>query len=446
MILDQNAFALESRFIGRSLHMAFRRERPDIVEKLIAAGFVDDAASIYIHIPFCRGLCPACPYVRYLWKDDIARKYLEALLGEIQLYGELLRDLDLKITDIHVGGGTPSLLDPEIYGNILETLKDYFNLDVELSFGIEANPEDISEEKAFRLRESGVNEISLGIQSFYRANLKTLGRRHSVEDSIDAIENVEAAGFDGFNIDMMYMLPKQTVEEWIEDLKLAIEFEPTQITIYPLLIVPYRPMYMMMKSGKVPEQPGKRVFKQMYYKALETLEDSGYKPMRYYSFSREPWEYTTVEREMVGPLIAFGAGAMGFPGHSEYVNTCSIREYVKAISKSRLPIAGIRKVEKEERGIRWISERLSALKLNFIDFKKVFDEEFEDFIKRTGYRKSLIFQRLLGNIKQYADHIEVTRKGMFSRNLSGWAFVLSIPCKIVEEYLKTPWPREVKIP
>jgi len=103
-------------------------------------------------------------------------------------------------------------------------------------------------------------------------------------------------------------------------------------------------------------------------------------------------------------------------------------------------------VEREERGIRWISERLSALKLSFIDFEKVFDEEFEEFIKRTGYRKFLIFQRLLGNIKQYADHIEVTRRGMFSRNLSGWAFVLSIPCKIVEEYLKTPWPREVKIP
>lgn len=150
---------------------------------------------------------------------------------------------------------------------------------------------------------------------------------------------------------------------------------------------------------------------------------------------------------MVGPLIAFGPGAIGFTGSSEYINTCSVREYIRSITmKHRLPIAGVRSVSKEERAIRWVNERLSALRLSFNDFKDFFKEEFDELIGRTGFRHSLRMQRLLGYIKQDKDHIELTRKGMFARSLSGWAFVLLVPCGLVAKYIETPWPLEVTIP
>jgi len=102
--------------------------------------------------------------------------------------------------------------------------------------------------------------------------------------------------------------------------------------------------------------------------------------------------------------------------------------------------------DSRERGIRWISERLSALKLKFGEFKKEFGEDFWDFVRRTGFSRPLTLQRLMGHLKVYSDRIELTKKGLFSRNLGGWAFVLSVPCRIVEEYMKTPWPREVTVP
>ncbi|RLG47912.1 MAG: hypothetical protein DRN92_02180 [Thermoproteota archaeon] len=445
MILTKDAFGIKSLIFRKAFKATFKRQSQEIIKNLLREGFVGKEVGIYIHFPFCRGLCPACPYVRYLWDDLLVKSYLRSLKLEISAYRDLLQDLELKITEVHVGGGTPSCLDPKQYKEIIEALGESFSLEG-ASIGIEANPEDLTEERIYALMEAGVNELSLGVQSFFRENIRLLGRRHSVEDSIDAIENLEGAGFRSVNIDMMYMLPGQTIEDWVEDLRIALEFEPAQITAYPLLVVSYRPMYKMMMERRVQKQPSMREFRKMYYEAINTLEEAGYTQVRYYSFSKTPWEYSTVEKEMTGPLLAFGPGAMGFPGKCEYINTCSVRGYVKSLSRGRLPVAGIREVNKEERGIRWISERLSALELKFEGFKNEFGEEFWDFVKRTGFSKSLFIQRLLGHIKIYSDRIELTKKGLFSRNLGGWAFVLSVPCRIVEEYLRTPWPREVTVP
>jgi coproporphyrinogen III oxidase-like Fe-S oxidoreductase len=108
----------------------------------------------------------------------------------------------------------------------------------------------------------------------------------------------------------------------------------------------------------------------MYYVAVQTLIDNGYSPLRYYSFGRRGEEYSTVELEMVGPLLGFGCGAMGFTGGYEYINTCSITEYIKAVKNGKIPITGGRVVTKEERAVRYVSERLSALKLKYSGFRK----------------------------------------------------------------------------
>ena len=144
---------------------------------------------------------------------------------------------------------------------------------------------------------------------------------------------------------------------------------------------------------------------------------------------------------------AFGPGAMGFTGGAEYINTCSTREYIRSVTvEQRLPIAGIRSVSKEERAVRYTNERLGALKLDLNEFKKFFKEEFNELIGRTGFRYFLRIQKLLGHIKQYKDRIELTRKGMIARNFLGCAFILFIPCSIVEKYIETPWPIQVTIP
>jgi oxygen-independent coproporphyrinogen-3 oxidase len=134
--------------------------------------------SIYIHFPFCKSLCPSCPYVRYLYDNNLVEKYIKALKSEIILYGKLLKDKNLKISDIHVGGGTPSLLNPLHYKELLEVLSSFFNIKNDFEYGIEANPNDLNEDYLFKLRDVGINKLSIGIQSFNDLNLKILDRIH----------------------------------------------------------------------------------------------------------------------------------------------------------------------------------------------------------------------------------------------------------------------------
>jgi len=444
MLLDQEALGSIGKRVRRAFSATFRREGEAKYREHLSKTISKDCVGIYIHFPFCKSLCPACPYVREAWAEGAVRAYLSALKDEIRMVGEALRDLDLKVVDMHAGGGTPSLVGRE-WAEVVQAVRESFDVQG-CRFGLEANPDDLTEDRAFALRDSGVDEVSVGVQSFFKPNLKVLGRRHGVEESLEAVERCRDAGFKLINVDMMYLLPNQTVDLWVHDLRLALELAPDQITCYPLLVPRYTAFHRLAKEGRVPEQPGMKEFKRMYYAMVQTLTEGGYSPLRYYSFGRRGEEYSTVELEMVGPLLGFGCGAMGFTGGYEYVNTCSVKEYVRAVRRGRLPIAGGRLVAKEERAVRWVSERLSALRLKVGDFEREFGEPFEELMRRSGYSAALRMGLLLGSLKREGDEIRVTRRGMWKRNLAGWAFVLSVPCRIVEEYTKTPWPLEVRVP
>jgi len=445
MILDKDSFGIRGFFIRKAFKAVFLAPERNTV-KALPDSIVESPVSLYIHFPFCKSLCPACPYVRYLYDRRTVERYLNSLQKEIQLYGSLVKDLDLRVSDVHVGGGTPSLIGVDVYRKIFECISENFELAHGFDFGIEANPNDLTEDYAFGIREVGISSISIGIQSFSNPNLKVLGRIHRATDNFSAIENSLAADFEHVNIDMMYFLPGQRVEDWVNDIETATQLGVDQVTLYPLLIVRYRVMNRLLREGKLPQQPGRRRFNIFYRKAVELLRDGGYHPVRYYSFSRSPREYSTVEREMVGPLLGLGCGAIGFTGKYEYVNTCYPQEYIRKISEHDLPIAGIRRVEEKERFIRWIQERLSALTLRKSEFRKFFGIDFDRAIARIPFKYSLWLDKVLGNLEVTGDCIRLTEKGMAARNWAGWAFVLNVPCRIVEEYLKEPWPSRVKIP
>ena len=165
------------------------------------------------------------------------------------MYSKITKDLDLKIIDIHAGGGTPSLVPGKYWKILLEKISELFNTEPRIA--IEANPEDLKDETyTFNLIDSGVNEVSLGIQSFNPKMLRILGRRHNVEDSIKAIENLRNAVCKYINIDLMYMIPGQTLEEWIKDLEIDSQQDVDEITCYPTLVTSYSIGYKLIKRGK----------------------------------------------------------------------------------------------------------------------------------------------------------------------------------------------------
>ena len=451
MILDRNAFGIWSLIAKKAFKSEFLRPRSNEAVEAIHETLKENDIAIYIHIPFCIGTCTFCPYVRTLIskseRDKVIEKYVHAIIEEISMYSKITKDLDLRIIDIHAGGGTPSLVPGKYWKILLESLSESFGAKPKIA--IEANPEDLKDEAyVFDLIDSGVNEVSLGVQSFNHKTLRILGRRHNIEDSIKAINNLRNAGCKYINIDLMYMVPGQSLEEWIKDLEVASQQDVDEITCYPTLITPYSIGYKLIKGRKIPVQPSKEVFREMVYACEDILPLRGFKGVEIYGYSkRESWKYVTVNYEMEGPLLGFGCGATGFTGGYEYQNTCFVEGYISAVLNNKLPIAGARRVALTERVIRYAVCRLFICRvLSKRDFKLRFGKSFHELIGKTSFSKALRFLKITGNIREDNEKITLNRKGLFTAHKICWAFVLNVPCRLVEEYLKAPWPSKVIIP
>ena len=451
MILDRDAFGVWSFIAKRAFRAEYVRPGNGEAAEAIRGTLKETDVAAYIHIPFCTGTCIFCPYARSPVprgeREKLIEKYVNAVLKEITLYAKITKDLGVRIVDIHAGGGTPSLVPGKYWRMLLEKLSELFGAEPKIA--IEANPEDLKDEaRAFDLVDSGVNEVSLGVQSFNPKVLRALGRRHGAGDSVKAIENLRNAGCEYINMDLMYMAPGQTLEEWVSDLETASQQDVDEITAYPTLITSYSIGYKLIKEGKIPPQPGKEVFKEMVYAAEDILTSKGFKGVEIYGYSRKRgWKYVTVNYEMEGPLLGFGSGAMGFTGGYEYQNTCFPNDYINSLLNNKLPIAGARKVSLTERAIRYVVSRLFICRsLSKQEFKLKLGKDFSELIGKTGFGKALYFLRLTGNVRENQERITLTRKGLFTAHKVCWAFVLNVPCRMVEEYLKAPWPSRVTIP
>ncbi len=451
MILTPRSLGFWNTISRRVFRAEYTRQDDDVLRNNITSTFNERETAAYIHIPYCTGTCWFCPYARQPIPrnrvEDIAGKYVKYLKKEIRLYSKLLSDKDIKIIDTHAGGGTPSLVPAKYWREIIEELTSSF--DAEPVIAIEANPEDLKdEETAYSLVDAGIKEFSLGFQSFHPELLGRLGRRHSVEDSIKAYENLRSAGARYINIDLMYMIPGQSLEQWIADLEKAADLGPDEITAYPTLVLENSIGYKMIREGRLPEQPGMNVFKQMMYAAEDLLPQRGYIGLEIYGYSKHPdWKYVTVNYEMEGPLLGFGAGAMGFTGSYEYQNTCYPETYAELLSGDKLPVAFARPVSLEERAIRYTTCRLFICRrLDKKMFEQKFGQRFDDLVGRTGFKWFLKTLRLTGDIKEEGDQLLLTRKGLFTAHKITWAFVMNVPCRMVEECLKEPLPGNVVIP
>ena len=444
MILDRHNFGVWSFIAKRAFKATFKQPDPSSANEAIKRTLMGkDEIGVYVHIPFCKSLCTYCPYVRYPTRDaGLISQYVEALEAEIRTYGDLFQSLNLKISHIHAGGGTPSLLDGPQFRRILNALAEHFK--VRPRIAIEANPDDlVNEGKVSELIDNGVAEVSMGGQSSSDSSLKRLGRHHSWETSLQAIKNLRQAGVEYINMDLMFMVPGQSLEEWVENLQLATQQDVDEITVYPTLITEYCSGYKLVDKRQI-NQPNKSTFKKMVYVAEDILSSRGFKPVEIYGYSRKPdWKYATVNYEMEGSLLGIGCGAAGFTGGYEYQNTCSVQEYIQAALSKRLPIAGARSVDVRELAIRsTVSKLFVGRSLNLAEF----EQKFGSFSNLGGFGKMLTLLRLLGYIKKQDGEIKLTRRGLFPAHLICWAFVTNVPCRLSQEFLKTPWPTEVTIP
>lgn len=302
-------------------------------------------SGIYVHIPFCIKKCSYCDFYSVPYSRELAEKYVESLIGEIEIFSRHAAPGTCGgLNTLYIGGGTPSCLTPGLFSRITETIGKRFDLSALKEFTVEVNPGTLSAEKLSAYEDGGVNRISVGAQSFNDKYLKKLGRIHRKEDVYRTVGRVRDAGFYNVNIDLIFGLPLQREKEVVHDVTEAITLSPTHISVYALSIEEGTPLYEEVRCGL--ETPSDDTYAQCYRTLCGLMEHMGYHHYEISNFARKDFEcahnigYWTGEE-----YIAFGASASGHlkagrpRGGIRYTNHGTIGEYIRAIERGQLPRA-----------------------------------------------------------------------------------------------------------
>ena len=297
-------------------------------------------AGIYIHIPFCKTRCKYCDFFSTTHLEKRSQ-YVEALLEEIKAYphplpkgkGDEQSDMrDEGISTIYIGGGTPSTLDVEQLRRLGEEAMRLLGdkaKDEKREFTLEANPGDITMEKATAWRAIGINRLSIGIQSFDDDLLRLIGRRHTAEQARKSVSIAQAAGFDNISIDLMYALPSQTMEQWQRDITEALQLGVQHISTYGLIYEEGTVLTSLLERGHItPVDEDTEI--QMYDYLVGQLIANGFEHYEVSSFalpnrrSRHNSNYWNDT-----PYIGLGAGAHSYDGTVRSWNICDIDAYIE---------------------------------------------------------------------------------------------------------------------
>ncbi|WP_456400132.1 radical SAM family heme chaperone HemW [Persephonella sp.] len=290
---------------------------------------------LYIHIPFCELKCPYCDFVSIEnTSKDLVKKYFEYLKKELLLY----KDENYYLKTIYFGGGTPSVADPKSIVDLIKFVKENFKTETSLEITVEINPKTYRLEDFMSLKEGGVNRISLGIQSFIDKNLINLGRNHNSKDGIKAVEDCYNSGIKNINLDMIYGIKDQTLNDLEEDLKIYTSLPIKHISAYMLTAYDGTELSKQVKGGdyKLPDED--KLFK-MFVMIDDYLKDKGFERYELSNWCKEGFKckhnyfyWTHIE------YLGIGVSAWSFINKVRSGNTISLDEYFSTLDRDLKPI------------------------------------------------------------------------------------------------------------
>lgn len=359
----------------------------------------------YVHIPFCKYLCPFCFFNKYPFEANKSKEYIETLKREIYLYSKKPYLQSCRVISIYFGGGTPTTLSPSQILEILQYIKECFDVSENAEITVESTPFNINVEVAQKLVMGGINRISIGVQSFNDVFLQRLYLHHKGEYCKKVITVIKDLGVK-VGIDLMYRLPNQTLSDWQKDLSIALNLNVDTISCYSLEFPPpaKEKVFSNVSLPRLDEDI------KMYYFAIDYLKDNGYQQYTIADFcllGRESSYVMNCWRAPQQEYLAFGAGAHSFIGGCVFYNIASLKYYSEWIKKSQLPILLGEKVTVEERMSRYFVLGVKALS---VDLKK--------FEKKFGSRAQETYGDIMAELKERElirlseTSMELTRKGM----------------------------------
>ena len=233
----------------------------------------NERPGLYVHVPFCSSICNYCNFNRGLFDEALKTRFVEALCGEIRAFAP--SPFPLPPDTLYFGGGTPSLLEPAEVASIVNWCRDSFGLATDAEVTLEANPETVTAARMEQFRAGGVNRLSFGVQSFRDEELKRLGRAHSAERAVQAVEMARAAGFDNVSIDLMMWLPGQDVRQWLASVIDAVRVRPDHVSLYILEVYAHLPLKQEIDRHGWAQQEDDAAA-EMYQSAMTMFDDAGY--------------------------------------------------------------------------------------------------------------------------------------------------------------------------
>jgi coproporphyrinogen III oxidase-like Fe-S oxidoreductase len=387
--------------------------------------------NLYIHLPFCRQICPFCPYLKEPYDPKQSAAYQRALIKELEGYRQWWGEV--KVASVYFGGGTPSLT-PEIVSQTLEWLRGNFRLGDEV--GVEVHPQDASDPVLKSLKESGVSLVSLGVQSFNDRRLKILGRSYDGKLAKEVCERVLGAGFDTVDIDLIFALPGQSVDEVEADIGCALELGADQISAYPLMFFDYMPFRRELEKARV-DMPGRRVERAMLNAVVKKASAAGYRRTSIWSFNKpQARRYTTVTNES---FLGVGVGASTMMGDYFSVNTFSLPEYIKGAEEGLKPALAT-KLDEGDKLTYWLFWRCYDLTIDTGRLKALFGRGLPLSIKGL-----LPLLRLLGIMEREGDTIRLTDRGAYIFHLVEKEYTHAYLERLWGACLKEAWPKRVEI-
>ncbi|MFR9295123.1 MAG: radical SAM family heme chaperone HemW [Turicibacter sanguinis] len=374
---------------------------------------------LYIHIPFCDHICTYCDFPKLLTKGQRHAEYIEALIQELKLYQQNVGFSNLQ--SIYIGGGTPTALSVEQIQPLFDFLTEQIQMNQIQEFSIEANPENLTRDKIQYLKAQGVNRFSLGVQTFHESLLKRIGRKHQAQEVIQAVANLKQCGIKNINLDLIYAIPGQTLDELRDDLRQVISLEVEHISAYSLIVEEHTQLYLAYMRDQI-ELTDNEIEAKMYEVTIETLTEAGYEHYEISNFAKSKpslhnqwyWKNET--------YIGVGLGAHGYVKGQRYQNTRSINTYIELLKDGKLPMIESHALTKEE----MIEEEmfLGLRLLKGVNLKAISDKYDVNIDEMYGNAFEELIQK--GYLEQKELNVRLTPSGLLMANEVFEQFLLSI--------------------
>ncbi len=377
-----------------------------------------DSCSVYVGIPFCKTICTYCDFNVYAHFGKLCEGYVEALAIEIETVARDIRP-PRRARSLGLGGGTPSILSTPLLGRVLESVYSRFELEPGSEVTLEANPGTVDLEKLRTLRALGVNRLSLGVQSFDDHRLKALNRNHNSAQSKEAYELARRAGFDNINLDLIFGLPGQELDDWARTLDRALAWQPEHLSLYALQVEQGTALERQIAKGRLPS-PDPDLAADMFCMAEERLAAAGFEHYEISNYARPGYRSRhNLTYWLNLPYLGFGAGAHSYYRGVRYSNVLKPGDYIARLKRGETVVAVREEIGRELE----IGETLMlGLRLEegiaFEDFQARFGKDIRDLHAAT-----IAQLQEWGLLQVGAGRMRLTGRGRLVSNQVLWRFL-----------------------